>query len=281
MIQKLFRDFSFKNILGIAFGCFISALAINLLLAPNQVAPGGAAGLAVVLYHLFHLPVSVALLLINLPLFVLGWYILGARFGINTLAGTLLLPAFVALTENLLPITNDLLLASIYGGIVMGVGVGIVFRSQGTTGGTPLAAQILHHYSGLTLGQSLLGIDFVVVALAGIVFDGELAMHSLIALMISIKVIDMVQQGLRTAKAAFIISDNSPQIATAVLEKLQRGATLLDGHGAWTNKEREVLLGVVSSSEVSKLKALITAHDANAFVIVTDIHEVQGAGFNR
>lgn len=281
MTKRLFKGFSFTNLLGIVLGCLVAAIALNLFLVPNRIAPGGASGLAVVLFHLFNLPVSAVLLLINIPLFILGWYILGARFGINTLVGTILLPIFVALTENITPMTEDLLLAAIYGGILMGVGVGIVFRSQGTTGGTALAAQIIHKISGFTVGQSLLGIDFIVVALAGFVFDAELAMYSLIALVVSIKVIDLVQQGLRRAKAAFIISDHTGLIADAVIEQLQRGATLLDGRGAWSRREREVLMVVVSSSEVSRLKALVAGLDPDAFVIVTDIHEVQGEGFSR
>jgi len=281
MKGKLFRGFRLINIAGIALGCFIAALALNLLLVPNQIAPGGASGLAVVLTHLFKIPVSVILLVINVPLFILGWFVLGPRYGINTLAGLLLLPAFVALTEQYPPVTNDLLLAAIYGGILLGIGVGIVFRSQGTTGGTALAAQILHKFTGFTVGQTLLGIDFIVVALAGIVFDAELAMYALIALVVSIRVIDMVQQGLRRAKAAFIISANPGAIAAAVMEQLQRGATLLDGHGAWSGKKREVLLVVMNSNEVSKLKALVTDQDPQAFVIVTEIHEVLGEGFSR
>ena len=281
MITKLLRGFSFKNLVGIIVGCFVTALALNLLLVPNRIAPGGVSGLAIVVYHLLNLPVSLVLLVVNIPLFLLGWYLLGPRFGINTLVGTVLVPVFVALTANVTPVTEDLLLAAIYGGILMGIGVGIVFRSQGTTGGTALAAQLLHRYTGFTVGQGLLGIDFVVVALAGIVFDAELAMYSLIALMVCIRVIDLVQQGLRSAKVAFVISDHNTVIAEAVLEQMQRGATLLDGRGAWSRKDREVLLVVVNSSEVSKLKALVVGLDPAAFVIVTDIHEVQGEGFSR
>lgn len=279
MMRTLFQDFKLKNLLGIALGCLVTALALNLLLVPNHIAPGGAGGLSVVLTHLLGIPVSILLLAINIPLFILGWFVLGPRFGINTLVGSLLLPAFVALTEGYEPVTEDLLLAAIYGGIVLGIGVGIVFRSQGTTGGTALAAQIIHRFTGLTVGQSLLGVDFLVVALAGIVFDAELAMYALIALMVSIRVIDLVQQGLSRAKAAFIISAASNAIATAVLEQLQRGATLLDGRGAWSGQEREVLLVVVSANEISKLKALVAELDSEAFVIVTEVHEVQGMGF--
>ncbi|MDD2282485.1 MAG: YitT family protein [Eubacteriales bacterium] len=281
MFKKLFVGFRVTNILGIALGCLVTALAINLFLAPNQVAPGGASGLAVVMHHLLGLPVSLGLLLINLPLFILAWFLLGPRFGINTLAGSLLLPIFAALTEHLAPVTSDLLLASIYGGIIMGVGVGIVLRSQGSIGGTTLAAQLIHKFSGFSVSQCLLVIDFLVVTLVGIVFDAELALYSLIALAVSIKVIDLVQQGLRRAKAAFIISDCAEGIAAAVLEQLQRGATLLEGRGAWSRRDKEVLLVVVNSNEVARLKALVAARDPDAFVIVADIHEVLGEGFSR
>jgi len=144
-----------------------------------------------------------------------------------------------------------------------------------------LAAQLIHKFSGFSVSQCLLVIDFLVVTLVGIVFDAELALYSLIALAVSIKVIDLVQQGLRRAKAAFIISDCAEGIAAAVLEQLQRGATLLEGRGAWSRRDKEVLLVVVNSNEVARLKALVAARDPDAFVIVADIHEVLGEGFSR
>lgn len=271
-----------KDVLGIIVGCFISALALNMLLVPNKVAPGGASGIAVIMHHFFNINVALVLVLVNVPLFILAWYLLGTRFGINALLGTLLLPLFVALTEPHVPvITEDLLLASVYGGILLGIGIGIVFRSEGTTGGTALAAQLLHRYVGLTVGQGILGIDFLVVFLAGVVFDAELAMYGLIAVLVSARVIDLVQQGLRNAKAAFIISNNPQAISKAILDDLQRGATVLEGRGAWSRAEREVLLCVVNSSEITRLKTMIAAIDPAAFVIVTDIQEVLGEGFSR
>ncbi|MTI96963.1 MAG: YitT family protein [Firmicutes bacterium] len=271
----------FREVVGIALGCAVVALSLNLLLVPAQIAPGGVSGLAVVLYHLFGLPVSVVLLVVNIPLFVLSWFVQGSRFGINTLLGSLLLPLFVELTAGLSPVTGDLLLNGIYGGIVMGIGIGIVFRAHGSTGGTALTAQMLSKYTGFTVGQILLGIDFVVVALAGFVFDAELAMYALIALMVCTRVIDLVQQGLRNAKAAFIISANPRVIAQTIHEELQRGATILDGHGAWSGRELEVLLCVVNSAEITRLKTVISRIDPQAFVIVTDIQEVQGEGFSK
>jgi uncharacterized membrane-anchored protein YitT (DUF2179 family) len=271
-----------KDVLGIILGCFISALALNMLLVPNKVAPGGASGIAVIIHHFYGINVALVLVLVNVPLFILAWYLLGTRFGINALMGILLLPLFVALTQSHVPvITEDLLLASVYGGILLGIGIGIVFRSQGTTGGTALAAQLLHRYMGLTVGQGILGIDFFVVFLAGVVFDAELAMYGLIAVLVSARVIDLVQQGLRNAKAAFIISNDPQAISKAILDDLQRGATVLEGRGAWSRAEREVLLCVVNSSEITRLKTMIAAIDPHAFVIVTDIQEVLGEGFSR
>jgi len=273
----------FYEILGVSVGIALTALGLDMFLIPNKIAAGGVSGIATILHYLVGVPVGAAMLVLNVPLFLMAIYRLGLKFGFRSLYGTLAVSLSIDALAPFVPVpTGDLLLACLFGGVLVGLGLGIVFRYRGTTGGTDLAAAVLRSYTGANVGQLLFLVDATIVLAAGFAFNSaELAMYALIALVVSIRVIDMVQQGLRRAKAAFIISANPGAIAAAVMEQLQRGATLLDGHGAWSGKKREVLLVVMNSNEVSKLKALVADQDPQAFVIVTEIHEVLGEGFSR
>lgn len=268
-----------KDYLFITLGCIITAISLNGLLIPNKVAAGGVSGFATVLFYLWGLPVSVTLIIVNIPLFIAGLYYLGRKFGIRTLFGTSVLALMVAVTSGITPFTTDLLLASIYGGVLSGLGLGMVFRAKSTTGGTDLAAHLLHKFLGFTVGQGLLSIDFLVIAFAGVAFGAELAMYALIALFITGKVIDLVQQGLRVSKMAYIISSEPEKISQTILYKLNRGATTLSGKGAYTKEEKDVILCVVNQMEITKLKEIVHEVDQKAFVIVTDITEALGEGF--
>lgn len=269
-----------KEYIMIFVGCLITAISLNGLLIPNKIAAGGVSGFATVLFYLIQIPVSVTLILVNIPLFIAGVIYLGRKFGVRTLVGTLFLALLVAFTEGLAPFTSDPLLAAIYGGVLSGLGLGIVFRAKATTGGTDLAAQLLHKFVGLTIGQGLLGIDFLVIALAGFAFGAELAMYALIAVFATGKVIDLVQQGLRVSKMAYIISNNPKEISEAILYKLNRGATTLTGKGAFTGEERDVIFCVVNQMEISKLKEIVYEVDQSAFVVVSNITEALGEGFS-
>lgn len=260
-------------------GTAVIAVAFNMFLVPNRIAAGGISGLGVVFFYLLDLPVGITILLINLPLFMLAARYLGWRFLPRGLFGAFSLSILVETLAFLPAVTRDLLLASLYGGVAMGVGVAIIFRAGGSTGGTVLAAQLLNKVFGFTTGQSLLGVDSLVVVLAGVVFSLELAMYALIALFVSSRVIDLVQEGSSNSKAALIISDHTEIIVQRILSELDRGATILAGKGAYTNSPREMVLTVVTQSEVPRLKALVHAADNKAFVVVYDAHEVVGEGF--
>ncbi|QNO14452.1 YitT family protein [Alkalicella caledoniensis] len=270
---------AFKDYLLITLGCLITSISLNGLLIPNRIAAGGVSGFATVLYYLFGIPVSITLIVVNIPLFIAGVIYLGRKFGIRTLYGTIILALMVALTSGISPLTSDPLLASIYGGVLSGLGLGIVFRAKATTGGTDLAAQLLHKFWGFTVGQGLLGIDFLVIALATIAFNAELAMYALIAVFITGKGIDLVQQGLRVSKMALIISNEPEKISETILYKLNRGATTLRGKGAYSKVDKDVILCVVNQMEITKLKEMVYDVDNKAFVIVTDITEALGEGF--
>jgi len=264
---------------GVLIGAAVVAASFNMFLVPNQIAAGGISGLAVVLYHLFHLPVGPTIFFLNLPLFIIAAVTFGFRFILRGLFGAVALSAMVEVLNFLPVVTEDLLLASLFGGVVMGVGIAIVFRFQGSTGGTVLAAQVLNKFFGFSVGQSLLGVDFLVVALAGIVFNLELAMYALISLFVTSWVIDLVQEGLRSSKAILIVSSKTNQIAERVLKEMDRGATIFVGKGAYTGQPREMVLTVVSQAEVTQVKKIVQETDKKAFVILSNAHEVLGEGF--
>lgn len=277
-IWRRYRDV-FYDYLGIILGTLIVALSFNLFFVPNKIAPGGVGGIATVLYYLFKFPVGTTMLVLNIPLFLAGVKVHGAGFGFKTLVATVLLSFFID-TIKLQPLTHNEILAAVYGGIIMGIGLGIVFRSDATTGGTDLAAKIVHKFMPyITMGWLLFMIDTAVVAFAGAVFGPEQALYAVIALFISSYVIDLIQEGLGSAKAFIVVSDKADEISKVILHDIDRGVTLLEGRGAYTQTKKDVILCVVSRTEVIKLKEIITAIDNKAFLIITDAREVHGEGF--
>ncbi len=267
---------------GILVGSVILAVGMNMFMIPNMLAPGGVSGLAVVLYHLFRLPVGATIILLNIPLFIAGYLVLGPRVVIQSLLGTFLFSIAIEATAPYLPAaTDDLLLASVYGGLVMGVGVGLVFRYRGSTGGTGLLSLILAKAKGISPGQAMLWGDLVVLAAAVFVFGSEAAMYAALALFVSVKVIDGILEGLGVAKSVIIITKNGEAINEKLLYELGRGVTWLEGHGGYTGQSREVLLCVITRQQIATLKALIHKIDPDAFVIIGNATEVHGEGFQR
>ncbi|NMB19655.1 MAG: YitT family protein [Firmicutes bacterium] len=265
---------------GVLVGVIITAIGVSYFLIPAKVAAGGVSGLATVVYHLTRLPVGVTMLILNIPLFLLSWRIIGPVFGAKTLFGTIAMSVFIDIFNQFaVAPTNDLLLASIYGGVLSGIGLGIAFRSGGSTGGTDMAAQLVARFFPTSVGQALLIVDGFVIVLAGIAFGPELAMYALIAVFITTKTVDLVQEGQSYAKACLIISDDPETIGQRIMERLERGVTMLDGRGMYTKHDREILLAIVSRMEIATLKKIVAETDKKAFVIISDVHEVLGEGF--
>ena len=271
----------FRELLGIVIGVTILAVAFNMFLIPNKIAAGGASGLGIILFHLYQIPVGLTVLLVNIPLFVLTWYFLGWKFVAHSLAGTLLLPLMLELTAFLPLLTRDLLLASIYGGIGVGIGLGLVFRSHGSTGGTALGAQLINHFFGLSSGQSLISADLAIIVAAGFIFSPDVALFALLSIFITSKIIDLIQEGPGFSRAALIISNQKEAISNRIINELDRGATFLEGAGAYTGEERGIILCVIPQSQVTRLKNIVRDTDPNAFVIVTRVGEVMGEGFRQ
>lgn len=268
--------------LVVLFGSFLIALSLNWFLVPNQIAAGGVSGLATVVYYLTRLPVGVTMLFVNVPLFLISLKVLGPTFGVKTVVGAVATSVFVDVTAGwLTPLTSDPFLACIYGGVLSGIGIGVTFRVGGSTGGTDIAARLLHHWFRLGPGRMLMVADGFVIALAGIVFGAELALYAFIAVFLTGRVIDFIQEGGVYAKAAFIISTESDAIAQAVLHEMERGVTELKGQGMFTGMDRPVLFVIVPRGEIARLRRIVARIDPKAFMVVTDVSEVLGEGFRE
>ncbi|BAB07323.1 BH3604 [Halalkalibacterium halodurans C-125] len=266
----------------VLIGSVFVALAFNLFLLPNQVASGGVSGISILINYTLGLEPAYVQWAFNIPLFLLGvWLLGGLKYGIKALIGTSFLPLVVLLTKDLPPATLDPLLGAIFGGMGVGLGLGIVFRARASTGGTDLAAQIVHKYTGLSVGMCVFMIDGLIVMSAAFLFGIEYALYALIALFVTGKTIDLVQIGVGYAKVALIISNQQEEVRKGILQDIDRGVTKLVGYGGYTNQERPVLMCVVGQSEVTKLKQIVQSIDPQAFVIVTSATEVLGEGFKR
>jgi len=277
---KMFFDY-----IGITIGTFLVALALLFFLEPNTIAPGGVTGLAIVIQKATGIPMDVTNLAINIPLFIIGIMTLGKAFGAKTAYGTASLSLFIRILITIfgdnINATGDLLLASIFGGVVLGIGIGMVFKSGATTGGTDLAGAILNKYiPGLSTAKLMMIIDLIIVAAAGIVNRNiETSLYSIISLYVLVKVADFIVEGFNYSKAFYIITDYSEEISREVFERLGRGATALKARGMYTGKDKEVLLCVINRAQVTKLKDIVYSIDNHAFIMVTTVHEVLGEGF--
>ncbi|CAM2935599.1 YitT family protein [Paenibacillus sediminis] len=273
-----------RNLLDVALiiiGSFITALTFNMFLVPNRIASGGVSGISVLVKAWLGVEPAYTQWLLNIPLFIAGVILLGKQYGVRSLLGTMVLPLFVYLTRDVLVPTTNPLLASLYGGIGVGLGLGIVFRGRGSTGGLSVAAQIMQKYTGFSLAFCIVLFDGIVITLAGFVLSWEQAMYALIGLYIQGKMIDMLELGISTSKVAYIITKDTEQMSKVILYDLDRGLTKLSAEGGYTGNERPVLMVVVGQNEVSRLKAIVKSVDPDAFVIISNAHEVLGKGFKR
>lgn len=267
--------------LYVFIGSFFIALAFNAFLLPNNIASGGVAGISTITKALFDWEPSIVQWALNVPLFIAGVLILGKNFGIKSFVGTVVLPLFVYLTRNLSVATDNSLLAAIFGGMLVGIGIGIVFKGRASTGGIDLAAQILHKYTRIPLGVCVALLDGMIVLTATLVFSLEEGLFALIALFLTSRTIDIVQVGFNTSKTLIIITREPEKVRQALLEDIDRGVTLLKGAGGFTNEKRNVLMCVVQQNEYSKTAQVIRSIDTDAFVVVMNATEVLGEGFKK
>jgi len=264
----------------ITIGVGIAVVGLNIFLVPGRIAAGGVSGIATILYHLWKVPLGLSIIVLNIPLFVFGIKFLGKNFAVRTIYALVL----YSIAAELIPIpaeSFDPFIASIYGGVLVGIGLGIVIKMGGTTGGTDMAAKLLsERFRSIGLGTFLFGIDFIIIAAAGVIFDAEVAMYAVVSLFVTTKVIDFLTIGLSVSKAFYIISEKSDEIAEAILVQMDRGVTSFSGKGRFSKKDKDILLCVLKwRTEGARLKKIVKAIDPTAFVIVADVKEVLGEGF--
>lgn len=266
-----------KKWITIILGLIFLSLALNQLLEPHSLVIGGATGVGVIFKKLFNIPLSVTNLIINIPLLIAAIKTKGFAFVKDTLIATLLLSITLEITSFIPPVKTDLILASVFGGLISGIGIGLIFKGNTTTGGSDLLAAIIHRfYPHITTARIMLFID-VVIVISGIFALGITpALYAIIAIYIMSKMIDIVLEGFDFAKAVFITSSNCAAIGLTLTTQLKRGATYIDCKGMYTNESKGMLLIVVSNREIGKLKEIVYELDENAFVIVNDVREIQG-----
>lgn len=277
------RPQSLRDVLLLLVGSLLQALALRVFLIPARLASGGVSGLAQIINSYTGWPIGLMVFLGNLPLFLLGWRLLGGpRFALRTVLVISAYSLAVDFPVSWLPeggITNDVVLNALYGGIVSGIGFGLVYRGRGTSGGSDILARILSSWRDFPVSQSYLLTDAVIIFLAGLTFSWENALYALVMLYVSGLTAESVSQGSNIVRTAMIITAFPHAIKKEIFDRLGRGVTMMDVRGGYTGKEKTILLCVVTRPEVPPLKALTRDLDPKAFLIIGQAHEVRGEGF--
>jgi uncharacterized membrane-anchored protein YitT (DUF2179 family) len=274
------RDYIF-----ILTGTLLQAVALRLFMVPAQLASGGISGISQLIHHFTGWSIGLMVFIGNIPLFLLGWRLLGGRrFALRTLVAVLSYSFFIeaVLWLPFFPkngITNDLVLNSLYGAVISGIGYGLVYRAQGTSGGSDILARILNRWRAIPMTQSYLLTDALVILAAGFVFGWQKALYALIVLYVSGLVVDSTLEGSSTVRTALVVTDKCREMADRILADMERGVTILEGTGAYTGVTRPVLYCVVTRSEVQQLKTIVHEADPQAFMVIGAAHEALGAGF--
>lgn len=264
-------------------GALIMAVAVAFFLLPNELSSGGFSGIATIIYYIFNIPMGLTILILNVPLFIFATFKIGKRFLVKSLIGTVSLSLFIDLLDKYQPLTNDKILACVYGGILTGIGTALILRAHSSTGGSDLAGIIIKEYNSTLRTGNLITIIDLIIVLLNVIFlkKIEIGLYSIIAIYLMGKVIDILFEGIYFTKLLFIISDKSEEISKLIERKVKRGVTGINGKGMYTNSEKLVLMCAVGRNDLSEIKAIIKKIDPNAFLIVTNSREVLGAGFKE
>lgn len=276
-------DLKIKNILFILLGSAIFGFGIVHFNIENHLAEGGFTGITLILLAKLGLNPSYTNLALNIPVFIIGWKMLGKKSFLYTIIGTVGTSIFLWIFQRdhiSFPLTDDLFLASLFAGAFIGIGLGIIFRFGGTSGGVDIIARLFFKYKGWAMGRTMFIFDACVITLSLLTYlDYRHAMYTLVAVFVGARVIDFMQEGAYTARGTLIISEKQNEIADKIMKEMDRGVTVLKGHGYYTKTEKEVLYCVVGKNEISGLKGIINSIDPHAFVSVTVVHDVLGEGF--
>lgn len=281
-MKGIIKKDDLKNYLMIMIGVTMVAIAINVYYAPKQLVTGGVSGLSIVLEYLFSIPLWLTNILANIPLFIIGIKLKGIEFAKKALFGTIYVSIALWYTSFIPPVQSDLLIASVFGGVFAGAGVGIVLRASASTGGTDLLAIIIKHFlKKIPINQILLCIDGFIIVLGLFIFGVEKAMYALISIFIVSKVINALVEGVNYSKGVHIISDKSAEISEALMKNINRGITSLNGKGVYTGKDRDILFIVCSTGELVEIQKIVKEIDDKAFITITEVREVMGRGFTE
>ena len=265
----------------ILIGCLISSGSINLFLVPNQLLSGGVSGIAIIFYYLFGLPIGLQMLVMNIPLLFAAYRTLGKTYTIDVVFGTFLFSICIDAMQFLsnYHIVDDAMLAAIYGGVFTGIGYGIIFRANGSSGGLDIVAAMVKKYYSLNMGSVIFAFNCIIMTIAALLFGVKLAMFTLISMFVSSTLTDKVVAGFNNKKTIILISDKTTTIAEEIIKVVGRGVTFLKGEGAFTHQSKDVIFVVVNLTQIGKIKMITDAIDPMAFMIVLDANEVMGRGF--
>ncbi|OKP95363.1 YitT family protein [Paenibacillus sp. P46E] len=270
-----------QRIVMIVLGSAMMSVALEIFLVPNQLIDGGITGISIMISHIFHIPLGIILTLLNLPFLVIGYKQIGKTFALSTLFAVVLMSIGTQLLHPVAPLTGEPLLAAVFGGVILGVGVGLVVRYGGSLDGTEIVAILVSKKLPFSVGEVVMFFNLFILSGAGFVFGWNNAMFSLIAYYIAFKVIDVTLEGLDQSKSVWIISDKFRDIGEALTERLGRGVTYLDGEGGFSGDNKKVIFVVITRLEEAKLKAIVEDWDTEAFVAIGNIHDVKGGRFKK
>jgi len=265
----------------VGLGGFISSIGLNTFLVPHHLLSGGISGIAMILYFLFNWPIGLLITILNLPLLYAAYRLMSKEFLIVTLYGLLMYTITIDATSFLASwnVVDDTMLAAIYGGVLSGIGSGLIFRVNGSTGGLDIVAAIMKKYLSLNMGGVNFAINCVIMSISAILFGIKPAMFTLISMFISAALTDRVIEGFNRKKTIYIISERCEEIAAGIINEVGRGVTFLEGEGAYTRKARRVVFVVVTLTQIAKIKTIVQKADPQAFMIIQDAAEVSGRGF--
>ncbi|ABR54723.1 protein of unknown function DUF161 [Methanococcus vannielii SB] len=282
MEKKLKTAFDiFLKYILIIVGSAAAACAFGLFLVPNNLIDGGVTGISIMVSHITGLPVPVSILLLNIPFYILGYKHVGKNLIWFSVFSIICLYIFSPIFEAMPQVTSDLFLTSVFGGLLLGFGVGIIIKYGGSLDGTEITAIILNKKTSFSVGQIVMFINVFILGSSGFLFGWDRAMYSIVTCLIETKAIDLTIKGFDESKSVIIVSNNPDELACRIMEKMERGVTYLEGSGGYSKDEKKVLYIVINRLEVSKLKSIIEEVDENAFVTISGVHEVIGGKVKR
>ncbi|MHA6532810.1 YitT family protein [Paenibacillus sp. BAC0078] len=270
-----------QRVVMIVLGAAMMSVALEIFLVPNKLIDGGITGISIMFSHIFNIPLGILLTLLNIPFLVIGYKQIGKTFALSTLFAVVLMSIGTQLLHPVAPLTGEPLLAAVFGGVILGVGVGLVVRYGGSLDGTEIVAILIAKKLPFSVGEVVMFFNVFILTGAGFVFGWNNAMFSLIAYYIAFKMIDITLEGLDQSKSVWIISDKYRDIGEALTERLGRGVTYLDGEGGFSGENKKVIFVVITRLEEAKLKSIVEDWDSDAFIAIGNIHDVKGGRFKK